>query len=163
MNGSIPALLALLALAGGAGSSEQLRAIEWLELIPPEELKAMQEAAPILHFGGPAQQFQSFTTVDKMEGVRGKLPGFPVPIGTADDGKAIDFFLVPYFGACLHMPPPPPNQIVYVKPAAPVDLGSGWDPVWVIGTLRTTLTQNEVATASYTMEFEALEPYEPAQ
>ena len=54
---------------------------------------------------------------------------------------------VPYFGACIHVPPPPSNQIVYVKLQKPYELKSMGDPVWITGTLATQLWTSDVADA----------------
>lgn len=64
-----------------------------------------------------------------------KIPGFTVPLEDFAS-SATEFLLVPYVGACVHTPPPPPNQLVYVE----MDEGKrakmdGWNPVWLEGTL----------------------------
>ena len=50
-----------------------------------------------------------------MGDVEGRIPGFVVPLKTTEDIRILEFFLVPYYGACIHVPPPPPNQIIHVK------------------------------------------------
>lgn len=159
--GCLLALALTLGLPLAAQAKTAPAEIDWIQMIPPDELKAMQDPPPISHFGGQMQQlFQSAKTVKEMDGVRGKLAGYVVPLTMNDDGKTTEFFFVPYFGACLHMPPPPPNQIVYVKTKSPVDPGSGWEPYWLIGTLRTTGVSNDLAKSAYSMDFEALELWE---
>ena len=65
---------------------------------------------------GPAavQQSANAPVNTELDGKQVKIPGFIVPLDVAKDGTVSEFFLVPYFGACIHVPPPPPNQIVYV-------------------------------------------------
>lgn len=132
--------------------------IDWLALMPPEDIKALEALPEIGHSGaGPEVVFSSEKVVAAMDGVKGKLGGYIVPLETDARGQMLDFFLVPYFGACIHMPPPPPNQIVYVKPEKPLPMTEIWDAYWVHGTLRTRRQQNEVATAVYSMELERIE------
>ena len=89
-----------------------------------------------------------------------KLPGFVVPLEYSNKGEVKEFLLVPYFGACIHYPPPPPNQIVYVVLDEPVALNSIWDPVWAIGTLKAERRGSELGTAGYTMAGQQLDEYE---
>jgi hypothetical protein len=89
-----------------------------------------------------------------------KMPGFVVPLELTSDGKVRELFLVPYVGACIHVPPPPPNQIVYVKLNQAIPLPSLYDAVWVIGTLRTQLKNARLGVAAYTLEATRVEPYE---
>lgn len=134
--------------------------IDWLALMPADELKALEEMAnaPMSHFGsGPAMSFTSERVVEAMNGVEGKLGGYIVPLNVDGKGRMIDMFLVPYFGACIHMPPPPPNQIVYIKPKEPMPMTEIWDAYWVHGTLRTRREQNRIAVAAYSMDAERFE------
>lgn len=153
------AFLSLIALLLGAARASPPREIDWTELMPPDELKALQDmASNVDHTGGMAQDlFNSERTVAKMDGARGKLAGYVVPITTNDNNQMVDFFLVPYFGACIHIPPPPPNQILYVKPKTPLPMGEIWDAFWAIGTLKVAKTHNDMATAVYSMQLDRLE------
>ena len=98
--------------------------------------------------------------VEELDGVLAKIPGFVVPLELDGEGKLKDFLLVPYFGACIHYPPPPANQIVYVKLDKPVDIESPWDPIWAIGELKTESYDSELAAAGYTMAGQTIEVYE---
>ena len=80
-----------------------------------------------------------------------------VPVAFDDQGRVTELFLVPYFGACIHVPPPPPNQIVYIKPSKPVAAGEIWDAYWAIGTLHIASTQNDMAHSAYSMDLDKLE------
>jgi hypothetical protein len=157
--------LLMAAAVTGAQVEGELREIDWLEMIPPEELKAMEEMAEkmweIDHSGGQMEQlFNSANTVAEMDGVRGKLAGFVVPISVGSDAEITEFFFVPYFGACIHMPPPPPNQIVHVRPKTPITTGDIWDAFWIVGTLRVTLTDNSMAKSAYSFDLESIEKME---
>lgn len=133
--------------------------IDWLALMPADEVKALEDMNNSLsHFGnGPEMSFTSERVVEAMNGVKGKLGGYIVPLNVDANGRMIDMFLVPYFGACIHMPPPPPNQIIYIKPKEPMPMTEIWDAYWIHGTLRTKREHNGTATAAYTMEMERFE------
>ncbi|MCG6965225.1 MAG: DUF3299 domain-containing protein [Chromatiaceae bacterium] len=97
---------------------------------------------------------------DDLDGVEVKLPGFVVPV-EADAKETTRFLLVPYYGACIHVPPPPANQTVYVITEA----GKGtrpelFDVVWVTGTMSVKRIENDVAEAGYTLYASRIEPYE---
>lgn len=70
-----------------------------------------------------------------LDGKPVKLSGFVVPLDATQDGIR-EFLLVPYFGACIHTPPPPANQIVHVIAPAPVKGLHAMDTVRVSGTLK---------------------------
>ena len=97
----------------------------------------------------------------ELSGQMVKIPGFIVPLDHVD-GKILSSLrslLVPYFGACIHVPPPPANQIVHVKFAEPIEIGSIWDPVWVTGKLGLERYASDVAEAGYSMEGQRIKEY----
>lgn len=136
-----------------------VREIDWLELLPPEDLKALEAMPEIDHSGEMVmpEVMTSTRTVAAMNGVRGRIPGYLVPIAFDDRQRVTEMFLVPYFGACIHVPPPPPNQLVFIRPENPIELGNLWDAYWVHGTVRIGLTDNAMATSAYTLDLERLE------
>ena len=89
-----------------------------------------------------------------------KVPGYMVPL---EDwaGEVSEFLLVPYVGACVHTPPPPPNQLVYVRMEnghrVPV---SFWNPVWIHGTLTVEKTTNQYGSVSFKMAGTSVAPYD---
>jgi hypothetical protein len=87
-----------------------------------------------------------------------RLSGFLVTL--EGDGKAVsEFLLVPFFGACIHVPPPPSNQIVLVRTAArPFKVKQMFQTVVVTGQLRAEAVRNDVASASYVIEATHVEP-----
>lgn len=77
-------------------------------------------------------QSEAVNTVLNGQDVR--LPGYLLPLEIS--GKKItEFLLVPWVGACIHTPPPPPNQIVHVRLDRPYEMGGLFTPVWVTGRL----------------------------
>lgn len=88
-----------------------------------------------------------------------KMPGFIVPFEFSAVGVS-EFLLVPYVGACVHTPPPPPNQLVLVKIKSPWPIEDLWDAVWVTGRLRTQLQSTELGQTGYFLSADAIEIYE---
>jgi len=98
--------------------------------------------------------------VESLDGKRVKLPGFVVPI-EGDGKKLSEFLLVPYYGACIHVPPPPANQTVFVKvPKGNAKIRQAFDTVWVTGTLSAKPFTSDLATAVYQIQAEEVTPYE---
>lgn len=93
-----------------------------------------------------------------LDGAYIKMPGFIIPIDLSDAGVS-SFVLVPYVGACLHTPPPPPNQLVFVNAIIPWPSENLWDAVWVTGRMQHDLQTTEVAETGYVLEAEFMEVY----
>lgn len=155
---------------GSAGT--ETREIEWDSLIPedwrPEALMGDYDVENLSDDDPRAQElldqlkalWNEAPVVPALEGQRVKLPGFVVPLEV--DAKNIDqFLLVPYYGACIHVPPPPANQTVHVV----TDEGNAFegklfDVVWVTGTMRVEHLSSELAEAGYRLEGASVVPYE---
>lgn len=89
---------------------------------------------------------------------RVRIPGFVVPLEEAGGGLK-EFLLVPYFGACIHTPPPPANQIVHVLPARPASGVRSMDAVWISGTMTLVKTDSYMGVAGYRLNATSVEPY----
>ena len=139
--------------AAASANKDDVRELDWLELMPADELEALQNAPTVAHDGNftPLQE-GTFNTVPEMDGVRGKIPGYIVPVETDADGKLTEFFLVPYFGACIHVPPPPPNQIIHGRLDTPIEMTDIYAAYWIEGTLKSERFENDVAATAYIME-----------
>lgn len=87
-----------------------------------------------------------------------RLPGFVVPLEKAGD-QLIEFLLVPYFGACVHTPPPPANQIIHVRVAKPVAGFRSMDPAWVEGVITIDRRTSWMGTSGYRMTARLVEAY----
>ena len=101
-----------------------------------------------------------------LNGQNVRLPGYLLPLEFS--GKQVsEFLLVPWVGACIHTPPPPPNQIVHVKPAKPVEMGGMFAPVWVTGQMTTGAIKKSLSLVDgsadievgYSLRASAVEPY----
>jgi len=95
-----------------------------------------------------------------IDGVLVRIPGFIVPLEDSDTSVS-EFLLVPYFGACIHVPPPPPNQIVHVR----MERGKKvqfdfWQPLWIQGRLKIAKTESPYGMTSYQMTGQLTQPYE---
>lgn len=139
-----------------------MREIDWRELMPPDRILAVEEMiGDVDHFGGPASPMADESrAVAAMNGATGTLAGYVVPIATDSRRRIVELFLVPYYGACIHVPPPPANQIVHIKPDRPLPAGELWQAYRAIGTIRIATTANETATAIYAMDLQRLEAIE---
>jgi len=76
------------------------------------------------------------------------VPGYVVPFDFSADAEHKEFLLVPYFGACLHTPPPPPNQIIFIKADPAAKILDIEDPVWIEGTLSTGEFKSDLGDSS---------------
>jgi len=101
-----------------------------------------------------------------VNGRKVRIPGYVLPLELAD-AKVREFLLVPYVGACIHTPPPPANQMVYVKAPQGFESAGLYTPVWVEGTLSTHSNKytvsfidgNSAVDAGYSLEATKIERY----
>lgn len=156
--------LAMLVVVVPVQAQDDLPEIDWTDLMPAEDLKLLESMPEIEHEGaGPVtlpDEIMTGRVVPEMDGRAGKIPGFVVPLKTTEDMKILEFFLVPYYGACIHVPPPPPNQIIHVKYKEGFKLEALYEPVWVEGVLNTERTENDIASASYAIVADRVRLYE---
>ncbi len=176
------ALAALLALAGTAAATEAPLELKWDQLVPNAPPKAPKpffqpKTGAFDITGGPAPgdapapppkpegRWMSDKSpasapaevVTSLDGRRVRMGGYVVPLDF-DATSIKEFLLVPFVGACIHVPPPPANQIVYVKAAQPFDIKGQFDPVWVTGTMKTDFASTGLADAGYTIEADSVDP-----
>lgn len=97
-------------------------------------------------------------TNSMMDGAAVRLAGYVVPLDEVK-GELKEFLLVPYFGACIHTPPPPANQIVHVVMDKPLKGVRMMDAVWVGGTLRTLRRDSVMGMSGYQLQAPVVEPY----
>jgi len=89
-----------------------------------------------------------------------KIPGFVAPLDETN-GMVGEFLLVPYFGSCIHAPPPPVNQTIVVNPlqGKSIEMSKITHPVWVIGEIKVKRSSTDLAEAGYSIENAKLEIY----
>ncbi|KCZ84207.1 putative lipoprotein [Hyphomonas adhaerens MHS-3] len=105
-------------------------------------------------------QLGTFDVVDDLDGQLIRIPGYVVPFDFNESRRQGEFLFVPYMGACIHTPPPPPNQIIFVRADPAIRLGDIWSPYWLEGTLTTEVTHSEPGDAAYAVSLSKLESYE---
>lgn len=167
--------LTVFLLAGVGVHAEDARELEWDDLMPDdwvesnplEEADADQLAGLDDYSEESTKLFEEFDrwraaapVVDALDGERVRIPGYVVPL-EFEERTISEFLLVPYFGACIHVPPPPKNQIVYVQSESGLEVKGLFQAVWVTGRLATESKLNEVGDAGYTLSAEKVEPYKP--
>ncbi len=97
--------------------------------------------------------------VKDLDGTQVRLPGFVVMLEGTPKGIT-EFLLVPYFGACIHVPPPPSNQLVHVFPHQPVPESTAMQAVWVVGTLNAAAGRTKLGAAGYRITGARVDKYE---
>jgi hypothetical protein len=104
--------------------------------------------------------------VPALNGQQIRMPGYLLPL-EFDGTAAIEFLLVPYVGACIHVPPPPPNQIVYVRFDDGYENPGLFTPVWVEGSLVVDISEKNLylvdgtadVAVGYSLSAIEVEPY----
>lgn len=98
---------------------------------------------------------------DALNGTLIRLPGYVLPL-ESDGVKTTEFLLVPYYGACIHVPPPPLNQTIYVttQDKNGAKIRKVFDTVWVTGFIHTEKLSTDVADSGYKILATKVEPYE---
>lgn len=103
--------------------------------------------------------WDSAPTVAALQGRNIKIPGFVVPLEGDRQGMS-EFLLVPYFGACIHSPPPPANQIIHVTSAKPVRGFESMSAVWVSGLLSLKRSTSEMGSSGYQLQAHKVQAYD---
>lgn len=158
-------------LATPAGSvSGAFREISWDDLVPsdwnPEafleglQLDELEDEDPraMDAMARMREEWDRAPLVERLAGASVRIPGFVVPLET--DGEQIrEFLLVPYFGACVHVPPPPANQLIHVIPDKPVPAAWNMLPVWVNGVMAVGRMDSAMGVAGYQLRALRVEEY----
>ncbi len=139
------------------------KVIGWEDLIPPgvpyAEIIGEGEMDVLQDTWLPEFDENATKLNKKLNGAYIKMPGYVLPIDMSTAGVT-SFIMVPYVGACIHTPPPPANQLVFVDSKKPWPSGMLWDPVWVTGRMRHELQSTSLADIGYAMDAELIEVYE---
>ena len=173
------AALAMLVPVSPVESTEQPLVLRWVQLIPPPDPSQPRKLRPFFPPpptgppdhpraapGEPDGKFMSLKSlqpdadmppavVKELDGKRVQIGGYIVPLDF-EATKIKEFLLVPFVGACIHVPPPPPNQIIYVKAEKGVEISGSFDPVMVTGRLKTETAFTGLADAGYSLDAETV-------
>jgi hypothetical protein len=177
------ATLALLLTLSGAGAPFSAGAppmeLKWDQLIPPAPPKRHMRSflppggfdlgsvpddgtpppAPLPEgrwMSVPRKSRGPTPVVESLDGKRVHIGGYVVPLDF-DATTIKEFLLVPFVGACIHVPPPPANQIIYVKSEKGFEVRGMFDPIYVTGTLKVSMTSTGLADAGYSLEADEIE------
>ncbi|QBF28711.1 DUF3299 domain-containing protein [Pseudomonas tructae] len=164
-------LLSMLLIAAPVWAAEP-RTLEWQQLIPAGAPVIQPQLAPLHDLSqlsdalaaeaAPAarQTAPNAPVVKALDGQQVKLPGYIVPLEVSEEGRTTEFLLVPYYGACIHVPPPPSNQIVHIFSEIGVKVEDLYQPYWIEGQMQVKATSSELADAGYQMDAEKIYAYE---
>lgn len=141
--------------------AEEYIDLDWKDLVPkgeaiiPPMLQGLidHEQAPLR-----IQQPQSSGVRTDLNGQIVRLPGFIVPIDYSGTG-VIAFILVPFVGACVHVPPPPANQLVFVTTQEPYESSGMFEPVNVVGMFGVSSMSTQLADIAYALSADRIEPF----
>jgi hypothetical protein len=176
IGGAGVAALALLwhltpADAADAAKPGVARELRWEELVPKDwdplkrfrdaKLGAYADTDPraVALMKEMRETWDNAPTNAALNGQSVRIAGYLVPLEEVK-GELKQFLLVPYFGACIHTPPPPANQIVDVRPTVPVKGYTTMSPVWVHGVIRTARDDTAMGVSGYRLEAVKVEAYD---
>ena len=154
-----------------AAAATPVKEIKWDDLIPKgwDPYKRFKERKiTILDDSDPQiQELQSemrmvwdnAPTVTELEGTSIRIPGYIVPLDE-NHGQLKEFLLVPYFGACIHSPPPPANQIIHVFAKTPIKGFKAMDTVWISGPITQGRKDSYMGVSGYEVNADAVARYE---
>ncbi len=120
-----PVLFLAVVVMTGLGAALHFRSSNQLKDLP--ELKWALLATAERDFLPPE-------LASKLES-RVRIGGFVVPLTDAFQDIR-EFLLVPDSMSCIHVPPPPSNQMLLVRFRNPIDPQLAFGPVWVFGDVK---------------------------
>jgi len=166
--------LVLSLLCNAAWAQDEVLAIEWEDLLSAHDLETLLNPPVLDHegVGGWQEQLgdspeadayrQAMQSVDVNPDLINKrvlIPGFIVPLAYNAQRRVTEFLLVPFFGACIHLPPPPPNQVIHVSYERGVTLENFYDAYTIHGLLTSEVIEGELATSAYKLQAEGASIY----
>jgi len=161
-------------LTPAAPAAKGYRDLMWDDLMPAGwdpmaafkgvDLKRLQDSDPKANelLAKVRREWDKAPVERSLHGQRIRIPGFVVPLERKGD-DVLEFLLVPYFGACVHVPPPPSNQVVLVVPAKPVRGMRTMETFWVSGTVTVEGGDSGLGVYAYRLAGERIEPYQIEQ
>lgn len=158
-------LVATVPLAGGVrAAGDGTVDIDWQDLAPQDsgiDMTRLRQLGVVQHgqLSTPFDQDTGGQVTREFDGRRVRIPGFLVPLDFSGTGVT-DFLLVPYVGACIHVPPPPPNQLILVTAAQPYESDGLFEAVYVTGVMGTVAATTELAEVGYAIDQATVSPYD---
>lgn len=154
-------LVGLGSMAATGLRAEEIVDLDWDDLIPigQDQLpSALQGLLPHDESAMASRQPASTGVRTDWNGQTVRLSGFIIPLDYKGTGITA-FILVPYVGACIHVPPPPANQLVLVTTERPYDTNGLFEPVTVTGMFGTASTSTRLAEIGYALSADRVAPY----
>lgn len=106
--------------------------------------RAAQAAAQI------RQHWDAAPSVPMTDDAPVRMTGYPVMLD-GGEGLSRNILLVPYYGACVHRPAPPANQMVMVVLKNGLPRNMATLPVWITGRIYPVRVPTTYGMAAYTM------------
>ncbi|MRI32237.1 hypothetical protein EOPP23_04420 [Endozoicomonas sp. OPT23] len=142
---------------------QKISEITWEALMPPPEQSmidrfnagklSQEEAMDYMEELGQIP-------VQKLNSRYVKIPGYLVPLNLDKNQKATELLLVPSAGSCVHVPPPPPNQTIFVRFKKGIKVtDAGYVPYWLTGTLKVEKGESKYTDTLYAMTVDKIEEY----
>ncbi|KHO63510.1 DUF3299 domain-containing protein [Pseudomonas flexibilis] len=166
-------LLVLLFVVSLPLQAAQVRVLGWNDLVPADAPPPVFPELPMHDLAelgdvlmGEAEATTSMPqatgqpVVQALDGQRVRLPGYIVPLDMNERGRVTEFLLVPFYGACIHVPPPPSNQIVHAVSELGVPIQELWQPFWIEGPMQVEAVSSELAEAGYRIQAQKIYAYE---
>jgi len=174
-------VVAMLLFASVSYAADEPREVQWEELVPQgwnpnsvfdqytdEEYTNLSDEQYLKLQIEAQAMLDEAPTVESLDGETVRIPGFVLPL-EFDETSIKEFLLVPYFGACIHTPPPPANQVIHGKLESNFEITKLFEPVWISGKIKTIRAQQTLGESGfsqsldvetgYTMEVEQVTPY----
>ncbi|GEA51469.1 hypothetical protein VIN01S_22730 [Vibrio inusitatus NBRC 102082] len=148
--------LPLVTLILSFATHADLLELNWLDLVPEHEQEQVRESVRKQMQMSPHDESTQVTfeqaflgsVREELNNTQVRIPGFVIPIeGTSMSVK--EFLLVPFYGACIHIPPPPQNQLIHVTMNDFEEIKGMWEVVYVTGNLTTQSYEHELASVGY--------------
>ncbi len=159
---AILAALGAMALTPAAAFGKDYIDLEWTDLVPEGQQAIPPVIQDLIQHDGPSftsEQPPSQGVRTEWNGKIVRLPGFIVPIDYSGMGVTA-FILVPFVGACVHVPPPPANQLVFVTTEVPYENAGGlFEAVNVIGMFGTASVSTQLADIAYALSADHIEAF----
>lgn len=142
-------------------AAEEVVELTWPDLVPEGETAPPPILQGLIEHdsaGLAASQPASGGVRTDWNGRTVRLAGFIVPVDFEGSGVTA-FLLVPFVGACVHVPPPPANQLVFVTTAKPYETDGLFEAVTVTGMFGTAATSTQLAQVGYALSADNIEPF----
>lgn len=167
-------LLAALLAAPSLHAAEPWPELKWEQMVPQGwdpsskfrnlDFSTLQDADPraMEALEQLKREWDNAPAEHSLDGKKIRIAGFALPL-ERQGSKVTEFLIVPYFGACIHTPPPPANQIIHAKSARPLEGVRMMAPIWTWGTLTVQRGETTWGVVGYRLTVDKVAPYEEAQ